>query len=61
MSTDLHWSKSSDGEGECLEMAPTPTAIHIRDSKTTAAPTAPGPLTLTPAAWRAFLGSLENR
>jgi len=56
MSTDLHWSKSSysDGEGECLEVAPTPTTIHIRDSKTPQTT----PLHLTPTAWLAFLKSL---
>ncbi|GHI06876.1 DUF397 domain-containing protein [Streptomyces cellostaticus] len=55
MTTDLHWSKSSysDGEGECLEVAPTPTTIHIRDSK------APAPtLKVTPTTWTAFLASL---
>ncbi|MFC8347693.1 DUF397 domain-containing protein [Streptomyces sp. NPDC057280] len=58
MSTDLHWSKSSysDGEGECLEVAPTPTTIHIRDSKT---PETEAPhLHLTPTTWSTFLKSL---
>ncbi|MGW0910930.1 DUF397 domain-containing protein [Streptomyces sp. NPDC002784] len=52
----LAWFKSSysDGEGgECLEVAITPTTIHLRDSKT---PTGPR-LTLSPAAWSAFLAS----
>ncbi|MFJ9560131.1 DUF397 domain-containing protein [Streptomyces fuscichromogenes] len=54
----LAWFKSSyssgnDGES-CLEIAPTPTTIHIRDSKHT--PVAPGPqLALAPAAWSAFV------
>ncbi len=33
---NLHWQKSTyspDGSN-CLEIAPTPTTIHIRDSKT---------------------------
>ncbi|MFJ2259707.1 DUF397 domain-containing protein [Streptomyces sp. NPDC087844] len=57
MSTDLRWFKSSysGNQGECLEIAitaatPLPT-IHIRDSKTPAAPT----LTVAPATWSAFL------
>ncbi|MEU2929594.1 DUF397 domain-containing protein [Streptomyces sp. NPDC007251] len=54
------WRKSthSDGEGgECLEVALHPTAIHIRDSKT---PTTPH-LTVSPAAWSAFLSSGTDR
>ncbi|PWI17405.1 DUF397 domain-containing protein [Streptomyces sp. Act143] len=50
----LNWFKSSysGGEGgECLEVAFTPRTIHLRDSKH---PTGPH-LTLTPAAWSAFL------
>ncbi|MGV4987703.1 DUF397 domain-containing protein [Streptomyces sp. NRAIS4] len=60
MTTDLHWSKSSysDGEGECLEVAPTPTTIHIRDSKTPA-PTAPI-LKVTPTTWTAFITTLAS-
>ncbi|MFD4502135.1 DUF397 domain-containing protein [Streptomyces sp. NPDC058457] len=54
----LAWFKSSyssgnDGES-CLEIAPTPTTIHIRDSKYT--PATPGPqLALAPFAWAAFV------
>ncbi|AVH58066.1 MULTISPECIES: DUF397 domain-containing protein [Streptomyces] len=58
MSSDLNWFKSSysSGQGgECLEIALTPTTIHIRDSKTPTAPT----LTLTPTTWSAFLDSLR--
>jgi hypothetical protein len=54
MSADLNWFKSSysgSQGGECLEIAPTPTTIHIRDSKT---PTHPH-LTLSPTAWAAFV------
>ncbi|MEU8973830.1 DUF397 domain-containing protein [Streptomyces monashensis] len=51
----LAWRKSSYSDSsngnDCLEIAPTPTTIHIRDSKT---PTGPR-LTLAPEAWSAFL------
>ncbi|WP_336885996.1 DUF397 domain-containing protein [Streptomyces mexicanus] len=42
---NLHWQKSTyspDGSN-CLEIAPTPTTIHIRDSKTPTPPTSPSP------------------
>ncbi|MEU7583613.1 DUF397 domain-containing protein [Streptomyces sp. NPDC041068] len=51
----LTWTKSSysSGQGgECLEIAPSPTTIHIRDSKLN--PTGPT-LQVTPATWTAFL------
>ncbi|MET9762398.1 DUF397 domain-containing protein [Streptomyces sp. NPDC006372] len=57
--TALEWFKSSYSSGEggaCLEVATHPTAIHIRDSKT---PTTPH-LTITPAAWTAFLSSVPS-
>ncbi|MDN3023366.1 DUF397 domain-containing protein [Streptomyces sp. S.PB5] len=60
MSTDLDWFKSSysSGQGgECLEVALTPTTVHIRDSKNPTAP-APRTLRLTPATWSTFLKSL---
>lgn len=50
---ELHWKKSSyspDGSN-CVEMATTPTTIHIRDSKH---PTRPH-LTLQPTAWADFV------
>ena len=51
----LKWIKSSyssEEGGECVEVAASHAAIHIRDSKT-----APGPaLTLDPTAWSAFVG-----
>ncbi|MFF2148992.1 DUF397 domain-containing protein [Kitasatospora sp. NPDC058190] len=54
MSTSLQWFKSSystsDG-GECVEVAPSPAAIHVRDSKDKAGPT----LTFSPNAWSAFV------
>ncbi|WP_409471307.1 DUF397 domain-containing protein [Streptomyces sp. HC307] len=50
----LPWTKSShsgDQGGECLEIAPTSTTIHIRDSKNPTGPT----ITLSSPAWTAFL------
>ncbi|MFB7758416.1 DUF397 domain-containing protein [Streptomyces sp. NPDC056121] len=45
-------SYSSDGnEGDCIEVANSLLAIHIRDSKTALGPH----LTVTPAAWAAFV------
>ncbi|WP_329336825.1 DUF397 domain-containing protein [Streptomyces sp. NBC_00663] len=52
--TELQWFKSSyssDEGGACVEVATQPAIVHIRDSKTPAAPH----LTVTPAAWAAFL------
>jgi hypothetical protein len=57
-SADLTWFKSSysgDAGGQCLDVALDDKAIHVRDSKTEPHPTAT--LTLSPAAWTAFLGS----
>ncbi|MEZ0160236.1 DUF397 domain-containing protein [Streptomyces griseorubens] len=56
MSTaELHWFKSSyssSGEpGDCIEVAPTPTTVHVRDSKNASGPR----LALTPEAWAAFV------
>jgi hypothetical protein len=58
--TELAWFKSSysGNEGEaCLEIAPTPGAVHIRDSKNPeeTAPT----LTITPTTWTAFLRAVR--
>ncbi|WP_327317042.1 DUF397 domain-containing protein [Streptomyces sp. NBC_01235] len=51
----LAWHKStysSDEGGQCLEVAPTPTTIHIRDSKNDLED---GPvLRVGPRAWVAF-------
>ncbi|WP_324784149.1 DUF397 domain-containing protein [Streptomyces sp. H51] len=49
----IHWQRSShSGDGSnCVEIATTPSVIHVRDSKR---PTAPH-LTLTPTTWTAFL------
>ncbi|MFG3011375.1 DUF397 domain-containing protein [Streptomyces cinerochromogenes] len=50
---ELSWKKStySPDASNCVEVATTPTTIHIRDSKT---PTAPH-LTLAPSTWAEFL------
>lgn len=51
--SELHWQKSTyspDGSN-CVEIATTPTTIHIRDSKN---PTGPH-LTLRPTVWADFL------
>ncbi|MEV5876821.1 DUF397 domain-containing protein [Streptomyces sp. NPDC052101] len=51
----LHWFKSSYSSsaepGDCVEVAPTPTTIHIRDSKNTEGPR----LTVVSTAWTAFV------
>ena len=55
-STDLDWFKSSyssGGSGDCVEVALTPTTIHIRDSKN---PRTNDPrLALSPTPWTNFL------
>ncbi|MGW1956464.1 DUF397 domain-containing protein [Streptomyces sp. NPDC001920] len=55
MSTsELVWFKSSyssGGDGDCVEVALTPAAIHVRDSK---APQA-RQMALSPDAWHAFV------
>ena len=56
-STELDWFKSSysgGGGGECVEVAVSPAAIHIRDSKDLQA----GQLTTSPEAWAAFVAQL---
>ncbi|GAA1037416.1 MULTISPECIES: DUF397 domain-containing protein [Streptomyces] len=51
----LTWHKSSYSDSsngnDCVEFAPTPTTIHIRDSKSTEGPC----LTVAPATWTAFV------
>lgn len=55
MSThDLAWFKSSyssGGDGDCVEVAASAGAVHVRDSKVTEGPM----LALSPAAWRDFV------
>ncbi|WP_328562187.1 DUF397 domain-containing protein [Streptomyces coelicoflavus] len=52
---ELHWFKSSYSDSsngnDCLEVAPTPTTVHVRDSKNTSGPR----LALTPGAWADFV------
>ncbi len=56
--TELNWQKSTYSEeaSSCVEIAPTPTTIHIRDSKT---PTSPH-LTLQPITWAAFVSYVSD-
>ncbi|WP_416972391.1 DUF397 domain-containing protein [Streptomyces sp. 4F14] len=54
--SELAWFKSSYSDGpegdSCVEIATTPTRVHIRDSKLTAAsPT----FQVTPATWSTFI------
>ncbi|MFD8614487.1 DUF397 domain-containing protein [Streptomyces sp. NPDC059631] len=56
MSTpELHWFKStySDGNdpGDCVEVATTPAAVHVRDSKRPDT----ARLTVAPSVWTTFL------
>ncbi|MFI1362851.1 DUF397 domain-containing protein [Streptomyces griseochromogenes] len=56
MSTaELHWFKSSYSSSSepdsCVEVATTPTTIHLRDSKTPDT----AQLKITPSAWTEFL------
>jgi hypothetical protein len=49
----LHWHKStySGDSSNCIQVAATPAAVHVRDSKNK-----PGPqLTVAPSAWSDFL------
>ncbi|MFE0458855.1 DUF397 domain-containing protein [Kitasatospora sp. NPDC058965] len=51
---ELAWFKSSYSNNEggaCIEIAPTPSTVHVRDSKDQAGPH----LTVSPASWTAFL------
>ncbi|MFG2940933.1 DUF397 domain-containing protein [Streptomyces sp. NPDC048282] len=55
----LTWFKSSYSSGSegdsCVEVAVSPSIVHIRDSKNTAAPSRDPHLTFPPATWTAFL------
>lgn len=61
--SELAWFKSSYSDGNdgesCVEIATTPTTIHIRDSKhhIEAGPR----LTFTPATWAGFLPYASER
>ena len=51
--TELVWFKSSysgGGGGNCVEVAMTPQAVHVRDSKDSRIE----PFTVSPTAWSAF-------
>ncbi|QES43302.1 DUF397 domain-containing protein [Streptomyces venezuelae] len=58
---ELAWFKSSyssDGnEGDCVEVAHAPRAVHVRDSKQTSGPR----LALSGTAWAAFLAHAARR
>ncbi|MEU6062977.1 MULTISPECIES: DUF397 domain-containing protein [Streptomyces] len=54
--TELTWFKSSYSDGpdgnSCVEIAPTPATVHVRDSKNAG----DGPrLTFPPTSWTAFV------
>ncbi|MEU1510823.1 DUF397 domain-containing protein [Streptomyces sp. NPDC005811] len=52
--SELAWFKSSyssSGDGDCVEVAPRPHQIHVRDSKDESGPH----LTLSPTAWAEFV------
>ncbi|MFB7395401.1 DUF397 domain-containing protein [Streptomyces sp. NPDC056202] len=52
--TTLHWFKSSysdSGGGECVEVATSPHAVHLRDSKQSDGPT----FAVEPVAWSVFV------
>ena len=51
---ELDWIKSSYSGGEggnCIEVAASPTAVHVRDSKDREGPE----LAFTPSAWASFV------
>ncbi|MBZ4019390.1 DUF397 domain-containing protein [Streptomyces purpurogeneiscleroticus] len=59
MNAALTWFKSSystEQGGNCVEVAATPTAIHIRDSKDPDGPQ----LAVSPAAWSAFTARVRR-
>ncbi|MER5222288.1 DUF397 domain-containing protein [Streptomyces flaveus] len=58
MNDELKWFKSSysDSEGgACVEVATSPTTVHIRDSKLTNSPE----LTVPALAWSAFASAVQ--
>jgi hypothetical protein len=58
--TDLAWRTSSHSSGEggqCVEVAPTPRTVHVRDSKDVALPG----FAVGPDAWGAFVGHAAAR
>ncbi|MFQ6855865.1 DUF397 domain-containing protein [Streptomyces sp. 35M1] len=59
--SELRWFKSSYSDSsngsECVEVAATPDAVHVRDSKNTHGPR----LALTPVAWAGFVAYAARR
>ncbi|GEC08044.1 DUF397 domain-containing protein [Streptomyces spinoverrucosus] len=58
--TELAWFKSSYSSGsgdDCVEVATSPTTIHVRDSKNKRGPQ----LTLSPEAWVGFISRISVR
>nr|WP_202467282.1 DUF397 domain-containing protein [Streptomyces sp. SID8378] len=57
----MHWFKSSYSDSsnpnDCVEVATTPDAVHVRDSKNTHGPR----LALAPAAWAGFVAYAARR
>ncbi|WP_326727887.1 DUF397 domain-containing protein [Streptomyces phaeochromogenes] len=57
--TELAWFKSSysgsDGD-DCVEVAASPAAVHVRDSKNSRGPQ----LALSPDAWAGFISSVSG-
>ncbi|MFF3317442.1 DUF397 domain-containing protein [Streptomyces sp. NPDC003035] len=56
----ISWTKSTysgDQGGNCVEVAACPHTVHVRDSKDVSIPS----LSLTPAAWSAFLQEVGRR
>ncbi len=54
----LVWKKStrsSDGSGQCVEVASTTAAVHVRDSKNQQGPA----LTFEPTVWTAFVNDIK--
>ncbi|MFF2042585.1 DUF397 domain-containing protein [Kitasatospora sp. NPDC058170] len=60
MSGELIWFKSSHSGtagGDCIEVAATPAAVRVRDSKDRTGPQ----LAFAPDAWAAFVAYAANR
>jgi hypothetical protein len=57
--TNLRWRKSSYSSGNggaCVEVAPLPGGVAVRDSKNPAGPI----LSFTPDEWRAFISDMKT-
>ncbi|MFF1448714.1 DUF397 domain-containing protein [Streptomyces sp. NPDC058274] len=58
--SELKWRKSSysdsSNSSECVEVAPTPATIHIRDSKNTRGPR----LAVDPTTWTEFVAYVSG-